>query len=291
MTEQQEQPASHQDQPVTFHEPVHGPGPVRLGALVVGALVVLVGAAVASGASPSPSTPPGASASPGSSGNIGDEDAWLGSPIKDGLDIFGGGRFGFHRLGGISITAISGSQLSLETDNGWQRTIEVTDEVEISRAGEEITLADLEVGDRIALREQRNEDGTFTISALHVVLPSIAGQVTATDADSITVQRLDGTTATIHVDGDTRYRVARDDDASLADIEVGMLVIAVGTERADGSLDADRVRAGNVRRGLGRGWPPILDRGGPWLPDRELGPEAPDTSPGAPDDSDQTSVG
>jgi hypothetical protein len=276
------------DQPATFNEKVRGPDRLRLGALVVAALAALVGAAVVSGASPSPSTTPGSSASPDASGDVDDRDVWMRGPFEGGVGMFGGGRFGFHRLGGISITAIAGTQLSLETENGWRRTIEVTDDVEISRAGETITLADLRVGDRVALRERRSDDGTFTITAIHVVLPSIAGEVTAIGADSITVRRLDGTTGTIHVDGDTRYRVATDEAASLGDIEVGMMVIAMGTERDDGSLDADAVRAGNLRRGLGHGRPPIWDRGGPWAPDLE---RAPETEPGNTGDSDQTSVG
>jgi Domain of unknown function (DUF5666) len=279
MTEQTE-PA-----PSTFQGRVRGPNPLRPIAMLVATLVVLVGAAAAIGASPTSSPGPGASASPEASpdanGTWDARDHWMFPPGGGLGPIFGGGRFGFHRMGAISITAISGSEVSLETVNGWRRTISVTDEVTITKGGEEITLADLAVGDRVALREVRTDDSEFRVTHLVVLLPTAAGEVTAIGDSSITIRGFDGETTTIHVDSETSYRVAGQDDGSLADIEVGMALIAQGTERADGSLDADRVRAGNPWHGPGRDrmkfpWPR-----GPW----EVEP-----SP-APDASAETSVG
>ena len=50
---------------------------------------------------------------------------------------FGRGGFGF---GGITITAIDGSNLSLKTEDGWTRTIAVTSDTAVTRAGK--TIAD-----------------------------------------------------------------------------------------------------------------------------------------------------
>jgi len=149
--------------------------------------------------------------------------------------------------------------------------------VTITKGGQEIAPADLAVGDRVALREDRAEDGTYTVTDLVVILPTVVGEVTAKTADTITVAGRDGTSTTIHVDADTTYRVAGREAADLADVTVGMIVFAQGTERADGSLDAVTVNAGNFRRGFdsdgGRfPWPK-----GPWAPDA---PPAPDASPG-----------
>ncbi len=73
--------------------------------------------------------------------------------------------------------------------------------------------------------------------------------MTKVDGSTITVERRDGTTATIHVDADTTYRIAGDDTPALSDIKVGDVIIASGTQRTDGSLDAEAVAAGGPGRG------------------------------------------
>ena len=96
-------------------------------------------------------------------------------------------------------------------------------------------------------------------------MPAIGGEVTAVDGSTITVTGKDGTTGTIHVDADTTYEVDGTTGKALSDIAVGSFVIAEGTLRADGSLDADAVHSGmhGLRDGNrpGRGFP-----GGPLDP-------------------------
>ena len=48
--------------------------------------------------------------------------------------------------------------------------------------------------------QDRASDGTYTVTAIIVVLPSVAGQVSAIDGDTITITQPGGTEATIHVD-------------------------------------------------------------------------------------------
>lgn len=252
---------------------------------------------------------------------------------------FGGsggfGRSGFGRGGGgggqITVTAINGNDLSLETTDGWTRTITVSSSTTITEAGQTITVGDLDVGDTIRFSQTASSTGTYTIDAIVVVvptvggtvtevgsgsfkltardgtartittsgstaytlgfsssakagsaadlkvgagvvvqgtsatnnamtavtvriqLPRVGGQVTAKSSDTITVARRDGSTATIHVSSSTTYQVVDKTSASLADITVGMTVMAEGTQRADGSIDASTVVAGTVKAG-GRGW-------------------------------------
>jgi hypothetical protein len=164
---------------------------------------------------------------------------------------FGGrGGHGFM-FGGITITGIDGNDLSLETEDGWSRTITVDDGTEYMKSGDEIGLADLAVGDRIAFGQSLEDDGTWTIDAIVVILPHVGGEVTAVDGSTITVERPDGETATITVSGETEYQV-NGDDATLADVEVGMVLIAQGKESADGSLAATEIRAAD-RDGFFRG--------------------------------------
>jgi hypothetical protein len=155
------------------------------------------------------------------------------------------GRGGFHD---ITISAISDSSISLKTDDGWTRTITVTSTTTITKGGATITVGDLAVGDQIRFVQERASDGTYTVTAIVVVLPTIAGEVTAIDGNTLTVTQRGGTTATIHVDADTTYRV-NGAAGSLSDIKVGSVVVAEGTQRADGSLDAAAIRSGFGDRG------------------------------------------
>jgi hypothetical protein len=236
------------------------------------ALLVVVGAVAAMGASPTPSsntTNPGASAAPGTSTAPGTNKT--GPRVGKRGDFFG--RGGFHD---ITIKAIDGSNLSLATDDGWTRTIAVTSTTTITKGGATIAAGDLKVGDQIRFGETKGADGTYTVTAIHVVMPTIAGKVTAIDGNNLTVTQRDGTTATIHVNGATTYQVRGVTTAALSDIKVGAFIVAEGTLRTDGSLDAARVGSGF--RGLGgRGFKG--DRDGNGKADPNASP-APSTSPG-----------
>jgi hypothetical protein len=224
------------------------PGPlVRVGLLGIAAAALVAVAILAFGATASPAGTLAAGT-----------DAGTGSTtILNGFGGPGGPGFGGrggpgHGFGGVIITAISGSNLSLETADGWTRTITVDDGTTYSESGDEITLGDLAVGDEIAFRQTLEDDGSWTIDAIAVILPHVGGEVTAVDGSQITVEQRDGTTATITVNGDTGYQVDGD-DATLADVEVGMVLVAEGTENADGSLTATEVRAADPDAFRGRG--------------------------------------
>lgn len=283
------EPQSLVPEPVTPDDGVAFQGPVRIqsspsrfvrGGIVLGsALLFVAGAVAAMGASPTPSSGAGSGASPNASGDSGtivdgDGDLHMGR-----FGGFGGVRDGIFGRGGVTITAITGSNLSLKTDDGWTRTIAATGTTTITRAGATIAIGDLKVGDTIGFRQERATDGTYTITAIDVVLPSIAGQVTAVDGSTITVKRFDGTTGTIHVTGATTYEVDGVTGAKLSDVKVDAFIVASGTARDDGSLDAEAVHAGV--RDDGHGW--FGGRGGPGMPGMPGSPDAspaPSTTPG-----------
>jgi hypothetical protein len=236
---------------ISFNERLARRSPKRIALLVGACLAFVVGAAVTMGASPSASpAAPGATTTPQASG---DPDKPDGRGSFEGRGGFGpkgsGPGFGF---GGVSITAINGSNLNLATEDGWTRTIAVTSTTTITKGGKSIALGELAVGDKVRFSQTKNADGTFTVTAIQVVLPSVAGTVTAKTATTITVEGRDGTSATIHVDANTTYEVAGVTTAGLGDVAVGMRLVAVGTLNTDGSLDATAVHAGNKLRD-GRG--------------------------------------
>jgi hypothetical protein len=238
----------------------------RVVAVAIACVALVVTAAVAMAASPGPSTTgagPNASNGPAASAKPHPEGS--GKPDRGGFKFKVGGGFGPFGfagpgaatvgLGGVEITAIDGSDVSLKTVDGWTRTIQVTSSTQITKGGATITLNDLAVGDTIRFRQKKNDDGSFSVTHIDVVLPTVAGKVTAKTSSTITIQQRDGTSVTIHVDASTKFRVqGAKGDASLSDVTVGMGLIADGQKNSDGSLKAARVVAGNAGKfGNGNG--------------------------------------
>lgn len=214
----------------------------RIGLLGIGVAALIAAAALAFGWSAAPTGTLAAGTGTQTTGGV----ANLHGP---GGGLRGHGGFG-HGVGGITITAISGSNLSLETPDGWTRTITVDAGTTYTKSGDTIALGDLAVGDRVAFRQILEDDGSWTIDAVAVILPHVGGKVTAVEGSTITLEQRDGTTATVTVNADTEYQ-GNGDNADLGDVEVGMFLVAEGTENADGSLTATDVRAGERGHGPG----------------------------------------
>jgi uncharacterized protein DUF5666 len=305
-----------------FSGSIGTPSRRRVGLVLAGATILIIGAAATSfAASPAPNssdTPSSGSSQtvPGAAGN--------GPAAAPDFGRFGRPGIGFRQ---ITIASINGSDVTLKTDDGWTRTITITDSVKLTKGGQPITMADLKVGDQVRFRQTRSDDGTYTVTALAVVVPTIqgkasditssgfkvttrdgsvwtvtvngstvyqfgqatgslsdvkdgqqvfvagtvpsdnqmtassvrvagdrvVGKVTAKTADSITIQTRDGKSVIVHVSGDTTYRVAGVDNATLDDVAVGMAIGAGGRSRSDGSIDAAAVVAGKMGA-FGRGF-------------------------------------
>jgi hypothetical protein len=282
---------------IEFHEHVGGPDgpngpqrgsslsrsvPVRIGIVAGSAILFVVGAVAAMGASPAPSSAPGASPNAGATNPANPVAPFDGVMPRMGMRGAAGleqrGGFKFARFGDISITTINGSNVSLKTDDGWTRTITVGSSTTITKGGQAIAIGDLKVGDNIVFGETKASDGSYTIDRIRVVLPVVGGQVTAVGTDSITVDQKGGGSATIHVTAGTTYVVNGNSSAKLSDITVGSFVVAEGTQRSDGSLDATTVHAGTRNR-LGPGGMGPMFRGGPWDQDQDDSGATPNASP------------
>lgn len=237
---------------VEFRETVR-PGrdrPLRIGVVAGVALVVLVGSIVAMGALPARGE--GAPVDDVLGANAAEalpDDPVLTAPIPatgwvrdgDSPGLFGLGRgFGHLAARSITITAIDGSKLSLRTDDGWTRTITVTSETTITKAGQTIGIGDLRVGDEIRFAQRRNSDGTYTITRIVVVVPTVAGVVTGLSDTTITVTVRDGTSQTIRTTSATTYKVG-DSAGTRADVTVGAQIVAAGERASDGTLTASTV--------------------------------------------------
>ena len=147
----------------------------------------------------------------------------------------------------MTIASINGTTIGLKTADGWSRNVTVDGSVKVTEAGRTMSAGDLKVGQAVRLQEKRNSDGTFTVTGLVIVTPSVVGQVTAKTATTITIKRFDGTTQTIDVDSSTTYRVQGAATSNLAAITVGMTIVASGPQATDGTVHAFTVQGGNFR--------------------------------------------
>ncbi len=235
-------------------------GLLRAGIVAGSAVVLLASAIVTIGASPSPS---GADPSAGDTASTAPSTAangagpWSG---MGGMPGFGRGRgfgagpgadFGFQNgrgpgfraavAGPITISAINGSSIGLKTDDGWTRTITVTSSTTITKGGQTISVGDLAVGDTVRLGQTRNSDGSYMVTAINVVVPTVAGTVSNLTASGFTLTARDNTAWTISLNGSTSYTLG-DADASKSDLEAGQNVIVAGSQGTGNNLTALTVR-------------------------------------------------
>jgi hypothetical protein len=125
------------------------------------------------------------------------------------------------------------------------------------------TLADVQVGARVVVAGRRDEGDDYAGTArLIAVVPKDLvkgrGRVTAIEGNTLTIETWRGD-YTVVTDEDTRYRARDIEEPSLADIQVGDVILVVGFEQEEGVI---------LARGIGI-----------------LGELAPGTRPGRPDDS------
>ena len=142
-------------------------------------------------------------------------------------------------MGAITITKVDGTKLSLETADGWTRTIDAAG-VEITRGGATIAVGDLAVGDEIVLRQKRQADGSFKVTAITVILPKVAGLVSDVAASGFTLTTRDGTKVAVKLTSSTTYRLGKE-KADKSVVVDGMQAVATGTKAADGSLTATAI--------------------------------------------------
>jgi hypothetical protein len=153
------------------------------------------------------------------------------------------------------VTTIDGAMLTVATAHRGEVSV-LTDGNTRFRAKDnpDFGLDDIQVGDTLAVRGRFTRQGALMARLVALVPDALSdharGTVTAVDGDTIAIEDKEGSAIAIVTSADTRFRVNGDADASLADIEVGMLLGAVGQFDAAGDLVARHVIAGEPRRPL-----------------------------------------
>ncbi len=148
----------------------------------------------------------------------------------------GFGGFGGQVAISITITGIDGTKLSLRTTDGWTRTIDVAGAT-VTRAGQTIGASGLKVGDVINFREARESDGSYKITTVSVVVPTVSGAVTAVTSTSVTIKQGDGTSKTLSLTGSTTYKQGGSTVGQSA-VVVGARITAQGSVDSSGNFTA-----------------------------------------------------
>ena len=146
------------------------------------------------------------------------------------------------------VTAISGDTLTVQTERRDAITVQITGRT-IFRAKDDpnFTLADLKVGDVIAVKGRFANDNALVAHVVLLVPADMAGEVrgrvTAIDGGTITVEDKDGKPTNVLTSDETKFRIEGKPEATIADVQVGMLLGAVGQFDANGALMAKHVLA------------------------------------------------
>lgn len=186
--------------------------------------------------------------------------------------------------GGIrgEVMAVSDSSLTISTPSSESITVNVTDETRIwlAETRHEGSLADIEVGNFIGVRGQKNDDGSIE-ARLILVLPltprnldRLRGRVSAIEGEVIVLNTPDGL-ARVVTDENTRFRIGKQ-PGDLSDIKVDDPVLALGQKRDDGQLAARLVivaTAAQVRQHTLRGEVLTVDVAGGQLSVQGQGPK------------------
>lgn len=151
-------------------------------------------------------------------------------------------------VGGL-VTGVSGSSITVSDFGGASHTVRVDSNTKYDRAGKSASLSDITKGSRIAAEGNTNGDGSLQALRVEIMLPKIAGQVTAINGSSYTVSRFAGpfqtgtpATVTVVTSSSTTFATRGDTSANASAVKVGSFIIAEGTLSADGkTLQADRV--------------------------------------------------
>jgi len=169
-----------------------------------------------------------------------------------------GGGIGAGRGVGGTVTAISGTTITVKTEDGdtYQILTSANSHImkRVDRQPEPVKLTDIHVGDAVMAGGEVDANAK-TVGAVFVMVLTAeqaaqarkmredfgktwtAGEVTAIKDLDITIKRRDGVSQTVSVDENTSFK-KREDSITLADIQVGDILRATGAIKGSSFLAA-----------------------------------------------------
>lgn len=142
--------------------------------------------------------------------------------------------------GSVEVVANDGTSLTLQTQDGWSRTIDTTGVV-LTSGETTIATTDISVGDKVRIAQTRNADGSYTVTGIQLLPAQVTGAVAAVSTDGFTLTDADGTTVSVRVSATTTWRIRGDTTPGLSDLTAGTSVVVTGDAQDDGSIDATSV--------------------------------------------------
>ncbi len=139
----------------------------------------------------------------------------------------------------ITISKIDGTRLSLQTTDGWTRTIDASGAT-ITKGSQKIAVSDVKVGDQITFREARQTDGTYKITSIQVLVPTVSGTASSVASGSVTITQFDGSSRTLTLTGSTTYTQAGA-TVSRSSLVAGVRISAQGSVDSSGNFTATAV--------------------------------------------------
>lgn len=185
----------------------------------------------------------------------------------------------------VEVTGVDGTSVTLQTDDGWTRTVDTTT-VAITLGADTLAVSDLAAGDRVQVIQVRNANDTYTITGLALILPEVMGTVGDVTDTGFTVTAPDGTQTPVVVTDETRWPAAGmpgmpgmsgSPETGLEALKDGDLVHVRGSQAEDGTITATEVLAIGATFVIGD--PPMPVPGEP-MP-VEPAPQAPAATPEA----------
>ena len=178
------------------------------------------------------------------------------------------------RVAGV-VTSVNGSTLTATGRDAMPHTMNVSSSTQYRSGGQTAALSGVSVGTAIVAQGSLNADGSMNALRVQIVLPHVAGKISAVNGSTVTVTDLWGTAHTIVTSSSTTYSAPFKGTASAASLTTGTRIIATGALGSDGkTLNAQRIvvvpamnrRAGGFfghsRRGGMKGlWGAIAGRG------------------------------
>jgi RNase P/RNase MRP subunit p29 len=141
------------------------------------------------------------------------------------------------------VVAVDGDALLVKTSSGEERWVITDEETSFRIPGvSSPTIADIDEGDYVGVRGQRNEDGDVVATSV-IVIPAeyahrrhiVRGEVLAIEEQTLTVRTPHGERLVVTDEG-TRFLIPGVEEPDIEDISVGDPILALGRPDEEGNL-------------------------------------------------------
>ncbi len=175
-----------------------------------------------------------------------------------------------------TVHSVGHGQFVLVDSQGFWRTVNTSGSTSYLQSGTSASASVVVAGAQVEAAGTVDSDHTsLDASTVNVILPSVAGQVSAIAGTNIIVSGFDGSTTTVTTSGATHF-TAGGKPGSIGDVKVGDVLTASGTKSSNGDLAAVTVTVSPAGKGGHGGFPGPFAR--PGAPAGPAGPGAPSGS-------------